>query len=41
VTLPDGERVRFSCPESSSLFIDDNTDEGGELVYGCRTRSKG
>ncbi|WP_262691875.1 hypothetical protein [Kordiimonas aestuarii] len=37
VKLPDGQRVKFGCPDGTSLFVRDRTDKGGELVYGCRT----
>ena len=36
VKLPNGESVTFGCPEGTSLFIRDDSDKGGDLVYGCR-----
>lgn len=37
VTLPNGDRDRFSCPEGTSSFVINKKDEGKGMVYGCRT----
>jgi len=37
VTLPNGDRDRFSCPEGTSSFVINMKDEGKGMVYGCRT----
>ena len=37
VTLPSGEKDRFSCPDEMNVFVMDSTSTGGGLVYGCRT----
>lgn len=37
VTLPNGDRDRFSCPEGTSTFVINMKDEGKGMVYGCRT----
>lgn len=37
VTLPSGDRDRFSCPEGTTAFVINKKDEGKGMVYGCRT----
>lgn len=37
VTLPDGNRDRFSCPPGTSSFVINLKDQGKGMVYGCRT----
>ncbi|SDD84893.1 hypothetical protein [Kordiimonas lacus] len=37
VTLPNGDRDRFSCPDGTSSFVINKKDEGKGMVYGCRT----
>lgn len=39
VTLPSGEKDRFSCPDEMNVFVVDTTNSGGGLVYGCRSNS--
>ena len=37
VTLPSGEKDRFSCPDEMNVFVVDATSSGGGLTYGCRS----
>ena len=37
VTLPNGDRDGFSCPEGTSSFVINKKDEGLGMAYGCRT----
>lgn len=37
VTLPNGDRDRFVCPEGTTSFVLNYKDEGLGMVYGCRT----
>lgn len=37
VTLPDGDRDSFSCPQGTSSFVINRKDEGLGMAYGCRT----
>ena len=37
VTLPSGEKDRFSCPDEMNIFVMDSTNSGGGLTYGCRS----
>ncbi|GHF11378.1 hypothetical protein GCM10017044_01410 [Kordiimonas sediminis] len=37
LTLPDGDRVTFSCPRDMETFVIDETEEGGSISYGCRS----
>ena len=37
VTLPNGDRDSFSCPDGTTSFVLNRKDEGLGMVYGCRT----
>lgn len=37
VTLPNGDRDRFTCPEGTTSFVLNHKDEGLGMAYGCRT----
>lgn len=37
VTLPNGSRDSFGCPEGTSSFVINRKDEGLGMAYGCRT----
>lgn len=37
VTLPNGDRDRFTCPEGTTSFVINRKDEGLGMAYGCRT----
>ena len=37
VTLPNGDRDRFTCPEGTTSFVLNRKDEGLGMAYGCRT----
>jgi len=37
VTLPSGEKERFSCPDEMNIFVVDAAGSGGGMVYGCRS----
>lgn len=37
VTLPNGDRDGFTCPEGTSTFVINRKDEGLGMAYGCRT----
>lgn len=37
VTLPNGDRDRFSCPQGTTSFVINRKDEGLGMAYGCRT----
>lgn len=37
VTLPSGDRDKFSCPSEMQIFLEDKRAQGGDLTYGCRT----
>lgn len=37
VTLPNGDRDRFNCPDGTTSFVINLKDEGVGMAYGCRT----
>ncbi len=37
VTLPNGDRDGFSCPQGTSSFVINRKAEGLGMAYGCRT----
>lgn len=37
ITLPNGDRDSFSCPEGTNAFVVNKASEGKGMVYGCRT----
>ena len=37
VTLPNGDRDRFTCPEGTTSFVINRKDKGLGMAYGCRT----
>lgn len=37
VTLPNGDRDSFTCPEGTTAFVINKKDTGQGMAYGCRT----